>query len=89
MHLLQIRRAALLPPAQLEALDGLLARGDAAALEFCLSPENDSYLTRIMSAGLTRFQKSAFGAFEVKNAIEEAGEDQTSPASIAPPMPWA
>lgn len=27
---------------------------------------------------MTRFQKSAFGVFEIKNAIEEAGEDQTA-----------
>jgi biopolymer transport protein ExbB len=79
MHFLQIRRVALLPPVHLETLDSCLARGDVnQALEYCLSQENDSYLTRIMGAGLTRFQKSAFGAFEIKNAIEEAGEDQTA-----------
>jgi biopolymer transport protein ExbB len=79
MHFVQIRRRALLPPHQLEELDDLLSRGDVnGALEYSLSPDNDSFLTRILSAGLTRFQKSAFGAFEVKNAIEEAGEDQTA-----------
>lgn len=79
MHLLQIRRDALIPPTHLEELDQSLAKGDVNhALEFCLVPENDSYLTRIMAPGLTRFQKSAFGAFEIKNAIEEAGEDQTA-----------
>lgn len=79
MHLVQIRRGALLPPHQLETLDEMLSRSDVnSALEYCMHPENDSYLTRILLAGLTRFQKSAFGAFEVKNAIEEAGEDQTA-----------
>ena len=79
MHLVQIRRNALMPPEQLEVLDETLARGDLnGALEYCMSPENDSYLTRILVAGLTRFQRSAFGAFEVKGAIEEAGEDQTA-----------
>lgn len=79
MHLVQIRRSALLPPTQLETLDAMLAQGDVnAAIEYSLSPENDSYLTRILASGLTRFQRSAFGAFEIKNAIEEAGEDQTS-----------
>jgi biopolymer transport protein ExbB len=47
-------------------------------LEYCLRPENDSYLTRIMASGLTRFQRSAFGVFEIKNAVEEAGEEQTA-----------
>ena len=79
MHVVQIRRNALIPPAQLEQIDQTLAHGDVVAgLQFCLEPTNDSYLTRILAAGLTRFQKSAFGAFEIKNAIEEAGEDQTA-----------
>lgn len=79
MHVLQIRRTALLPPHQVETIDDMLARNDVSgALEYCLSPDNDSYLTRILASGLTRFQKSAFGAFEVKSAIEEAGEDQTA-----------
>ena len=79
IHLVQIRRGGLLPPHQLEAIDDMLARKDVeGSLEYCLSPENDSYLTRILAAGLTRFQRSAFGAFEVKSAIEEAGEEQTA-----------
>ena len=79
MHLVQIRRGALLPPDQLEHIDQLLSQGNVdGALEYCYAPESDSYLTRIMAAGLTRYQKSAFGAFEIKNAIEEAGEDQTA-----------
>lgn len=79
MHLAQIRRSALMPPEDIDHIEMLLERNDVnGALEFCLDPENDSYFTRIMSAGLTRFQKSAFGAFEIKNAIEEAGEDQTA-----------
>lgn len=79
IHVMQIRRSALMPPDHIQNLDDALARGDVhAALEFCLNPQHDSYLTRIMAPGLTRFQKSAFGAFEIKNAIEEAGEDQTA-----------
>lgn len=79
MHLVQIRRGALMPPEQLDAIDDYLARGDVGgALEYCISPENDAYLTRILAFGLTRFQKSAFGTFEIKSALEEAGEDQTA-----------
>ena len=79
MHLVQIRRGGLIPADQLDQLDAMLTRRDVAgALEYCLSPDNDSYLTRILSAGLTRYQESAFGAFEIKNAIEEAGEEQTA-----------
>lgn len=79
MHLAQIRRRVLVPPEHVEALDGLLARGDVVgSLEYCLKPENDSYMTRILAAGLTRFQRSAFGAFEIKSAVEEAGEEQSA-----------
>ncbi|MHC4414543.1 MAG: MotA/TolQ/ExbB proton channel family protein [Planctomycetota bacterium] len=79
MHLVQIRRGALIPPEHLDQIDQLLGRGQVnAAVEYCLDPHTDSYLTRILAAGLTRYQKSAFGAFEIKNAIEEAGEDQTA-----------
>jgi biopolymer transport protein ExbB len=79
MHAVQIRRRVLVPPVQVEMLDSLLARGDVTgALEYCINPENDSYLTRILASGLTRYQRSAFGAFEIKNAVEEAGAEQTA-----------
>ena len=79
MHLMQIRRNALIPAEDIEQIEVRLERNDVAgALEYCLDPDHDSYFTRILASGLTRFQKSAFGAFEIKNAIEEAGEDQTA-----------
>jgi biopolymer transport protein ExbB len=79
IHFMQIRRKALIPPEQVDVLDSMLARGDAVgALEYSITPDNDSYLTRILAAGLTRYQKSAFGAFEIQTAIEEAGEEQTA-----------
>jgi biopolymer transport protein ExbB len=79
IHIMQIRRKSLIPPEQIDVIDSLLARGDVnGALEYCVTPENDSYLTRILAAGLTRYQKSAFGAFEVKSAMEEAGQEQTA-----------
>jgi biopolymer transport protein ExbB len=79
VHLVQIRRSALVPPEPIEELDELLSRGDVGgALEYALDPEHDCYLTRILAAGLTRYQKSAFGAFEFKNAIEEAAEEQVA-----------
>lgn len=79
VHSIQIRRAALLPPAQVAALNDMLSAGRAdSALEYCMMPENDSFLTRTISPGLTRFLKSPFGAFEIKTAIEEAGAEQTA-----------
>ena len=79
MHFLQIRRTALLPQDQLILLEEMLANGQVEdALGYCVDPTNDSYLTRILATGLLRYQRSAFGPFELKNALEEAGEDQTS-----------
>ncbi|MHC4810171.1 MAG: MotA/TolQ/ExbB proton channel family protein [Planctomycetota bacterium] len=79
MHLWQIRRGHLLPPEDVATVERMLAEGRVAdTLEFCLDPAHDSYFTRIVAAGLTRFQQSAFGVFEVKDAVEEAGEDQTA-----------
>jgi len=79
MHFTQIRRRSLMPPQHLAALERLLSDHDSAgALTYCLDPANDSYLTRILSAGLLRFQRSAFGAFEMKDALEEAGQEQTA-----------
>lgn len=79
MHVWQIRRGHLLPDDQVDAVERMLSDGRVAdTLEYCLDASNDSYFTRILAAGLTRFQQSAFGVFEVKDAIEEAGVDQTA-----------
>lgn len=79
MHLWQIRRAHLLPAIHVDQAERLLRESRVEdTLQFCLAEENDSYFCRILSAGLTRYQQSAFGVFEVKDAIEEAGEDQTA-----------
>jgi biopolymer transport protein ExbB len=79
IHAIQIRRDALLPADRIRTLKGMLAEGQAeAALEFCLLPANDCYLCRILAPGLTRYLRSSFGAFELKNAIEEAGAEETA-----------
>ncbi|MDG2423057.1 MAG: MotA/TolQ/ExbB proton channel family protein [Phycisphaerales bacterium] len=79
IHFIQIRRSSLLPAQQLEEIDKRLLAGDVAgATTYCLDPVNDSFLTRVMAAGLARYQASAFGVFEIKNTIEEAGQDQAA-----------
>ena len=78
IHAIQIRKSQLVPEEQLDDLQELLARGSSEeALEYCLQPVNDSFLTRILAPGLTRFLRSPFGAFEIKTAIEDAGTEQT------------
>lgn len=79
VHSIQIRRSALLPPPQVAAIREMLGAGRVdAGLEYCMLAENDSFLTRILTPGLTRFLKSPFGAFEIKAAIEEAGSEQAA-----------
>lgn len=79
VHFIQIRRQTLLPDRQLAAVDERLLAGDVAgATSYCMDPANDSFLTRVLAAGLSRYQASAFGVFEIKNAIEEAGQDQAA-----------
>ena len=78
VHVMQIRRTQLLPAEQAAALRELLSAGRAEeALQYCIQPTNDSFLTRVLAPGLTRFLKSPFGAFEIKTAIEDAGAEQT------------
>ena len=78
IHAVQIRKSQLVPEEQIDDLQELLARGSSEeALEYCLQPVNDSFLTRVLAPGLTRFLRSPFGAFEIKTAIEDAGAEQT------------
>ena len=79
IHFAQIRKAALLPPGQLLELEQRLKSGNIdGAAAYCIDPVNDSFLTRILGAGLFRYQRSAFGVFEIKSAVEEAGEEQAA-----------
>lgn len=78
IHAIQIRKSQLVPDEQIDDLQELLSRGSSEeALEYCLQPVNDSFLTRVLAPGLTRFLRSPFGAFEIKTAIEDAGAEQT------------
>ena len=79
IHAVQIRRTTLLPAVQVASIRDLLGAGRAEdALEYCSLADNDSFLTRILAPGLTRYLRSPFGAFEIKQAIEEAGAEQAA-----------
>jgi biopolymer transport protein ExbB len=57
----------------------MVERGDLeGALEYATLPANDCYYLRVIGAGLKRFLRSPFGAFEIKNAMEEAGAEETA-----------
>jgi biopolymer transport protein ExbB len=79
MHLVQIRRTNLAPDAAAESLEQLLTAGDiGGAYRYCAQDGEDCFLTRVLLAGLTRYQRSAFGVFELKAALEEAGQEQAA-----------
>ena len=77
LHFVQIRSGAIMPVEQLELLEAYFeARDVDGALEYCVDPVNDSYLTRVLSPGLLRLKQSAFGAFELRTCIEDAGSEE-------------
>jgi biopolymer transport protein ExbB len=79
IHFVQIRRSALLPGDKVKGVRELVERGDlVGALEYSTLPANDCYYLRVIGAGLKRFLRSPFGAFEIKSAMEEAGAEETA-----------
>jgi biopolymer transport protein ExbB len=79
MHFVQIRARNLTPPDLVDTLEVMLAKADVEeALRFCQDPGHGCLLTRVLAAGLTRFQRSAFGVFELRAALEEAGQEQAA-----------
>ena len=79
IHFVQIRRTALLPTEKVQAVREMVERGDLeGALEYAALPANDCYYLRVIAAGLKRFLRSPFGAFEIKAAMEEAGAEETA-----------
>jgi biopolymer transport protein ExbB len=79
IHFVQIRRSALLPEERVRAVKEIVERGDLeGALEYAALPANDCYYLRVVGAGIKRFLRSPFGAFEIKSAMEEAGAEETA-----------
>ncbi|MBL0869019.1 MAG: MotA/TolQ/ExbB proton channel family protein [Phycisphaerales bacterium] len=72
-NLIELRPTRLAPPELMEQLKKLLAaRQVEAAIEICKRRENDSFIARVMSNGLSRTLKSPFGFLEVRAKLEEA-----------------
>jgi len=79
IHFVQLRRSALVPGDTVKGVRELVERGDLeGALEYSTLPANDCYYLRVIGAGLKRFLRSPFGAFEIKSAMEEAGAEETA-----------
>ena len=78
-HIIQIRGAALAPQHAIDELNDLLSKGRVEdAIAFCRAEENECFLTRVVGSGLDRYQRSPFGALELKAALEESGQEQVA-----------
>lgn len=79
IHAAMIRRSSLLPPESIRAVKQMIAsRQIEAAAAYCADPINDSFFCRVLGPGLVRYLRSPFGAFEMKDALREAGEEQVA-----------
>lgn len=79
IHFISIRPDRLMPPELVARLNEVINRRDIGeATRICETPENDCFLTRVLLRGLQRYERSAFGPFEFKDALEEAGGDQVA-----------
>jgi len=79
IHLFSIRPSRLMPTDVVLELEQALNQRDVeGALSLCHDPERRCFLTLVMERGLTRYVRSAFGPFEFKRALEEAGSEQAA-----------
>ncbi|HZW10654.1 MAG TPA: MotA/TolQ/ExbB proton channel family protein [Phycisphaerales bacterium] len=77
--LVRLRRSKLAPEEDVSALDRMLRAGSVEqALNYCASPEHDSFLTRVMGAALLRCSRSPFGLLELRTALEESGQQEVA-----------
>jgi len=79
VHTAMIRRVSLLPPESIRTVRQMItSRQLEAAATYCADPINDSFFCRVLGPGLVRYLRSPFGAFEMKDALREAGEEQVA-----------
>lgn len=78
-QLFSIRLGRLAPDDHIDNLDRLLAAHDVrGAIEYCEAEGNRSFLTRVLGGALIRCARSPFGYLELKNAVEELGEQEVA-----------
>ncbi len=73
LHLIQVRRAQLVPVEQATELQRLFRENDLqGAIRYC--ERGDSFLVRVFGSALTRCARSPFGFMEIRTALEESGQ---------------
>lgn len=78
-QLFTIRLSRLAPDVHVDRLDMLFTDHDIrGAIEYCEADTNRCLLTRVLGGALIRCARSPFGYLELKNAVEELGEQEVS-----------
>lgn len=78
-QLIRLRLSRLAPEEHVARIDESLRSGQLEqAIVYCNARENDSFITRVMGAAMTRCSRSAFGLLELRAAIEEAGQQEVA-----------
>jgi len=73
MHLIQVRRASLVPVESATELQRLFRENDIqGAIRYC--ERGDSFLVRVFGSALVRCSRSPFGFMEIRTALEESGQ---------------
>lgn len=79
VHTIQIRLARLAPPELFDELRAALSRRDlTATAKICNNPDNACFLTRVIGSAVSRAASSPFGTLELRNAVEEAGQEEVA-----------
>ncbi len=78
-HSITLRKSRLIPERVSKELETKIRqRKIDDAIKFCQDPENASFLTSLVLAGLERFKSSEYGAIEYRTAVEEAGAEESA-----------
>jgi biopolymer transport protein ExbB len=73
MHIIQVRRTALVPVDAATELQRLFRENDIqGAIRYC--ERGDSFLVRVFGSALVRCSRSPFGFMEIRTALEESGQ---------------
>jgi biopolymer transport protein ExbB len=74
-QLFRVRRDKLAPPELIEDLRGLLLdREIDLSIQRCKDVDTQSFVSRVVGAGLRRSSRSQFGMLELRSAVEEMGQ---------------
>ncbi len=79
IHFVSLRPDRLMPGPLVDELRNVLGKRDVnKALTIVQDPENDCFFSRVLERGLSRYTRGAFGPFEYRTTLEQAGGEEVS-----------